>query len=120
MSTVVLTMPVPPAQLSPNARMHWAKKAGIVKREKEAANFRAASCPDLSPGMKVASYRLHFFFNDKRRRDRDNFTGRCKAALDGISQYIGQDDSEWEFNGVRFERSEEPRLEVWLEISNES
>ena len=73
---------------------------------------------ELSYGDKIESYTLHFFFADNRRRDKDNFTARMKPVLDGISDAIGHDDSEWEFNGVRFyvDKSN-PRVEVRVIIS---
>jgi hypothetical protein len=37
----------------------------------------------------------------------------CKAYLDGVADCTGQDDSEWDFDGVRFEIDREnPRLEI--------
>lgn len=61
----------------------------------------------------MASYKLVFFWPDKIRRDKRNAAERCKAFEDGISDYLGQDDSEWEFNGVEFGEvdKEDPRVE---------
>lgn len=68
-------------------------------------------------GVRIKSYKLTFFWPDKRRRDRDNASACCKAYLDGISDTTGQDDSEWEFNSVRFDIDRaNPRLEIEFEI----
>jgi len=66
--------------------------------------------------MRFKSYRLRFFWETKHRHDADNAVASCKSFLDGISDAIGQDDSEWEFNGVRFELDRDnPRLEIEFE-----
>jgi hypothetical protein len=56
---------------------------------------------------------LYFFYPDRRRRDDDNYVARMKSGLDGISDAIGQDDSEWHNDGVRTDIDREnPRVEV--------
>ncbi len=59
------------------------------------------------------AYRLDFYWPTKRRRDKDNAAAMCKAYLDGVADCTTQDDSEWDFNGVRFAIDKEnPRLEI--------
>ena len=81
-------------------------------------NARLVSqCSGLKAKTKIISYRLFFFWKDKRRHDRDNASASCKAYLDGVSDAIGQDDSEWEFDGVRFGIDRDnPRVEIHAEI----
>ena len=113
MKTKTITLPLPPMALSPNARSHWAVKHKAAKSYRQAALLMATTHCDLYRGVEFESYTLHFFFGDKRRRDKDNYTARMKSALDGISDAIGQDDSEWNFDGVRFEIDKSnPRVEV--------
>ncbi len=58
-------------------------------------------------------YRLDFYWGSARRRDKDNAAAMCKAYLDGIADCTGQDDSEWDFDGVRFAiDADNPRLEI--------
>ena len=107
MRTETITLPLPASELSPNARCHWAKKAPITKAHRNAGYLNAVCCGHIE------SYMLYFFWKDRRRHDKDNATACCKAYLDGISDAIEQDDSEWDFNGVRFAVDKEnPRLEV--------
>ena len=105
-----IILPIPVAKLSPNARVHWAQLAK-AKREHRATAFRIAS--NLYTNRKLKRDRLHFFWKDKRRRDRDNASAMCKAYLDGIADAFKQDDSEWLFDGVRFDLDKEnPRVEI--------
>jgi len=88
--------------------------AAAKKNAKNTAFYMAVQ--QVLPGMKFKSYRLHYFFKDKRNRDEDNFVAMAKATLDGIAKAVKQDDSEWSFKGVEFAiDKEKPRLEVVFE-----
>lgn len=115
---VKITLPLPSAKLSPNARLHWAAKAKAVKQHRLTAKLIcSATGVGFESPVRFASYHLHFFWPDNRRRDRDNATARCKAYLDGIADAIGQDDSEWSFDGVRTDVDKgRPRLEICFEV----
>lgn len=81
----------PPKELSPNGRVHWAKKAKAAKAYRAAAYF--LSQPGWNnPGANVA---ITFRPPDRRKRDLDNMLASIKAGLDGIAQAIGVDDSKW-------------------------
>ena len=105
-----ITLPIPDAKLSPNARVHWAQLAKVKSAHRLIARCIAS---DLANGEKLKRYRLHFFWPDRRRRDRDNASAMCKSYLDGVADAFRQDDSEWLFDGVRFEIDKNnPRVEV--------
>ena len=106
-----ITLPLPAIELSPNCKVHWRKKSKQVKIHRNRANWKAMET--LGPTDRIESYRLHFFFPDKRKRDADNYSSRCKSYLDGIADRLQQDDSEWIHNGVRREIDREnPRVEI--------
>ena len=111
---MTITLPLPDRTLSPNARVHWAKLAKAKKLARAMAKretFRQVGI------QKFASYRLLFFWKNKQRHDRDNASASCKAYLDGVADCCQQDDSEWGFDGVRFEIDRErPRLEIQFEV----
>ena len=112
MKTATIILPLPDRKLSPNARIHWRKAAPLIKAHRVTGNLMALKM--RMKGVRIKSYTLHFFWPDKRRRDRDNAVGNkgTKAFLDGIADTTGQNDSEWNFDGVRFELDREnPRLE---------
>ena len=111
MQTKTITLPLPAIELSPNWKGHWSKKSKQAKIHRSRANWKAAEV--LTKADKVESYRLHFFFPDKRKRDADNYSTRCKNYLDGIADRTQQDDSVFIHNGVRREIDREnPRVEI--------
>lgn len=87
----------PPKELSPNARVHWAKKGLATKKyrqeamifAKSAARYDYSSLPESGP----IKLRVTFFTPDNRRRDIDNMAASMKAAFDGIAEAWGVDDS---------------------------
>ena len=112
-----IILPLPDRNLSPNARIHWTQKSKLTKAHRARAKICALEAFGCGNVYLVKSYRLLFFWPDKRRRDRDNASAFCKAYMDGISDALGQDDSEFAFKGVRFELDREnPRLEIEFDV----
>ena len=112
----IVELHLPAKELSPNARVHWSKSSRAKKAYRHAAYILALDSGVR--GLKFESYRLEFTFKDNRRRDRDNATASMKSALDGIADAVKQDDSEWEFDGVRFTEpnKENPCVKVIFKI----
>ena len=110
MNTKTITLPLPSRNLSPNVVGHWSIKAAA----KKSARRNAAHETWMQFGIcRFKGYRLDFYWPTKRRRDKDNAAAMCKAYLDGVADCTGQDDSEWDFDGVRFAIDKEnPRLEI--------
>ena len=112
MKTKTITLPLPAKELSPNARVHWAVLSKAKKSYRK-EGYLCALTAGIDHNYEFESYSLHFFFADKRRRDKDNFSARMKSGLDGIADATPQDDSEWDFDGVRFAIDKDnPRVEV--------
>ena len=106
-----ITLPLPSRNLSPNARVHWSKLALFKGSARRLAALETWN--QYMIGAPFKGYRLDFYWPTKRRRDKDNAAAMCKAYLDGVADCTGQDDSEWEFYGVRFAIDKEnPRLEI--------
>jgi len=107
---MTITLPLPSRNLSPNARVHWAVKA---KHAKAARRLAALEAFDQLEDFALKGYRLDFYWPTKRRRDKDNAAAMVKNYLDGVADCTGQDDSEWDFDGVRFAiDADNPRLEI--------
>jgi len=83
-AALVVTLPLPPRVLSPNARPHWAAKARAVRQYRETACLCALVERPGRP-MQAARVTCRFFFRDRRRRDRDNLLASLKPAFDGIA-----------------------------------
>jgi len=105
-----ITLPLPSRNLSPNGRLNWRIVAGFKKQARRLAALEAF---DQLEDLALKGYRLDFYWPTKRRRDKDNAAAMCKAYLDGVADCTGQDDSEWDFDGVRFAIDRDnPRLEI--------
>ena len=93
---MILTLPWPPAGLSPNARNHWAKLAKLKKQYREACAWTAASqgAYPLPPDTKL-HLTLTFVPPTRRQYDLDNALARMKAGLDGLADTLRVDDSRW-------------------------
>ncbi len=93
-----ITLPYPPARLSPNKRLHWAARAQEVAKSRRSAlaltmeAMGAAWCP---PAERPLPIKITFHPPDKRRRDRDNMIAAWKASADGVADAIGVDDADW-------------------------
>jgi crossover junction endodeoxyribonuclease RusA len=88
-----IVLPWPPKELSPNARVHWAKKSRITKGYRVAcmALCRNAGLVEAPEGpLRLV---LEFIPPDRRRRDDDNLLSSTKALRDGIADALGIDDS---------------------------
>lgn len=81
-----------PEQISNGSHGHWSTRqkklehaAALVWVEARAAGLKAV------PGK--VHVHVHFVFPEKRRRDVDNLTARCKGVLDGLKRGFIDDDS---------------------------
>jgi Holliday junction resolvase RusA-like endonuclease len=83
-------LPWPSKDLSPNARLHWAKKAKAVRQARsEAERIARGHCAPLEGRI---LFGLVFFPPDRRRYDDDGLLARMKSARDGIADAFGIDD----------------------------
>lgn len=89
---MTLTFGWPPAVLSPNARVHWSKRA------KAAKSYRAACWAiAMEAGVRQREWHrpkvhLEFVPPDRRRRDWDNMLASCKNGLDGLADAMQTND----------------------------
>lgn len=87
MAKIRIEIPMlPPAEWSPNARVHWARryKAGKVYRK---AVFYEAVNARVKVNWKALEYArmgLEFIFPEERIRDEDNHRARFKPGLDAL------------------------------------
>jgi len=88
------TLPWPPKELSPNARLHWSKKSKAAKVYRNACYMLA-----IQGGAKTGvpwdgdiHCWIDFFPPDRRHRDDDNMIASFKAGRDGLAQALGVDD----------------------------
>lgn len=88
-----VTLPWPPKELSPNARLHWAKLAKAKKAYRQHCQLLALEAGIRGP---VPDDRLHveltFYPPDRRHRDQDNMLAAMKSGLDGLADALRIDD----------------------------
>lgn len=90
-----ITLPWPPAGLSPNARHHWATTARLKKQYRQACAWQAKAQGAQPIAADRLQVHLHFVPPNRRARDWDNLIASMKAGLDGLADVLKVDDSRW-------------------------
>lgn len=109
-----ITIPWFDKSCSPNARVHWRKKAAEVKAQKLEAFYIAAKIKKVDHNKNIP---VHITFKPKRMaHDLDNCLASIKAALDGIATQIGTDDKNFRPISIDFgERTKNGEIEIKLD-----
>ncbi len=96
---MVIVNQLPPAELSPNARVHWSGRQRAARVYFDAVYY---SCVDAINRVgqerrpySNASLKLTFVFPQDRKRDRDNLISMFKPGLDALVKVglLEDDDS---------------------------
>lgn len=88
----MISLPWPDKCLSPNARIHWAKKAKVTKASRTAAGWATIAAKTKVEGDGAIYLHVYFYPPDNRRRDGTNMLASMKAAFDGIADALGVND----------------------------
>lgn len=78
---IVLTLPLPPAGLHPNARLHWAAKARLTKKTRSETALIARQVAPEKPWKRCLIIPEFYM---PRQRDFDGLTAWLKAVIDGL------------------------------------
>lgn len=92
-----VTLPWPPKELSPNARIHYHAKARSAKSYREHAYWLTKAAGALAPAEGGIALRFDFHPPDKRKRDLDNMLASIKAGVDGIADALEVNDQRFGF-----------------------
>jgi Holliday junction resolvase RusA-like endonuclease len=115
---MLIVLPLPPRECSPNWRGHWTKRAAAVKCYREHAWAEALANIHMEPGMpwRAATVKCHFVFKRPGRRDKDNLLARMKAAFDGFADAgMVADDADFTYQPVSVAVDRDnPRVEVTI------
>lgn len=95
MKTAEFFLPWPDKRLSPNSRHHWAQVARAKKAAKRTAHYTVLEAGIGKIDATAVNVKLSFYPPSKRHYDADNLIASHKAALDGIAEAIGVDDSKF-------------------------
>jgi hypothetical protein len=118
MTSISITIPLPPRCLSPNGRVHWAKKAKATKEHRTSSFYDAREALNgrTPPGWLKASLRVVAYFPNRRMPDPTNFMASLKAAEDGIADagIIVNDRALWPERPVFRVDKMNPRVELTI------
>lgn len=114
----MISLPWPPAALSPNARVHHMAKARSARQYRHDAHMMALveGCRKLD--CERLTVEITFHPPDNRRRDTDNMLASIKSGLDGIADATGVDDSHWHYGLARGEPVKDGRVLVHVTTSD--
>lgn len=93
----------PPLEVGPNGRLHWAKKARVVKKLRERCRLVTLSVVNAYPefdGFVPGVYDIEWFYTYGVEPDADNILGRCKALLDGVADALKVNDRSWQVGNI--------------------
>lgn len=119
MTSITIVFPLPDRALSPNARVHWAKKAKLAKHLRTASHYLTTAAIAMygypsQPNWKQATYKARFYFQTARTRDADNAIASLKSALDGVADagLIINDSGLWPERPEFYTDKSNPRVEI--------
>jgi Holliday junction resolvase RusA-like endonuclease len=111
---------LPSADLSANARVHWAQRAKAFKQQKIATEFAIHAARIHPMKWKVANVQATVYVPDRRRRDADNYLGRLKPSYDALqSMGIVEDDSGLIHHPLQFvvdKERQRVQLKIWTTL----
>jgi crossover junction endodeoxyribonuclease RusA len=90
----MLTLPWPPKELSPNARVHRLAKAKFAKEYRYACWVLAKEAKLVAPEGQV-HLKITFFPPTRQPRDLDNCLASIKSGLDGVADALGINDRDF-------------------------
>jgi crossover junction endodeoxyribonuclease RusA len=120
MNQLTVTLPLPPKELSPNARCHWRVKA--LKTQGYRADARALAFVALqdaimaAPRWKAATMQVRWFTRTAHHCDPDNGLSCMKSAIDGLTDArIFSDDKGLTHLPIIFAKdAKNPRVELTI------
>lgn len=88
-----VTLPWPPKECNPNARVHWSKRAKAAKAYRHACwTLALAAGLRIPEGDGAIHVFLDFYPPNRRPRDDDNLTAAFKSGRDGLADALKVDD----------------------------
>lgn len=117
-TSIRITLTLPPADLSPNARVHWRRKARAVKAYRDQAYLEAIQAGGRNARWADAVSEVAFYWPDGRQRDYDNASATLKPAWDGMVDaglLVGDASKSLSHRPIKFGISgDHPRVEIRL------
>lgn len=84
MTTITITLPLPPKATHPNARPHWAAKAAAVKKQRWEAGIAALAALAGRPPPRWKAAKCQATFYVAKLGDADGRLASLKGAIDSL------------------------------------
>jgi len=88
----MIILPWPPKELSPNSRMHWAKRNTHKVIYRDTCYLTTLGYKATVEGDGPIPITIDFYPPDRRHRDADNMVSAFKAGQDGLANALGVND----------------------------
>jgi len=121
MTSLTITIPLPPKEVRNNWRGHWAKKAAAVKQYRFHAHMRALEAMGhREANWKKAKVHITAYFPTARHLDPTNLIDALKPAFDGLQDagVIENDKNLWPERPVIVTRDKNSRVELTVTEEN--
>lgn len=107
---MIVTYEFPLVTCSLNVKMHWAKKAKIVKQQREVVAWQLRT-----QRHKVTLPCVVILTRFGQRRDEDNSIGSLKAVRDEVAKFIGVDDDDPRLSFI-YKQAPAPKQGIRIEL----
>ena len=117
MTSLTITIPLPPKSVKANARSHWRKKAqGAHTYRKQAWAAAVVAVKRKPPRWLKAKMEVKAYFPTTNFPDPTNLMASLKAAEDGLQDagVIQNDRDLWPERPQMFKDAENPRIELTI------
>ena len=121
MTSLTISLPLPPKEIRNNARCHWAKKAGAVKQYRFQTHMKAlAAMGNEKLRWEKAAVQVTAYFPTARHLDPTNLIDALKPAFDGLqdAEVIVNDKNLWPLRPIIVTRDANPRVELTVSEEN--
>lgn len=109
---MIVTLNHPPQEVRPNARVHWARKAKLVKLCRSSAFWACKKAiQEQEFTLKPTAYGLVWYYFGQKP-DADNCLSSCKAYIDGCCDALKINDKYLECCFIRRLRDKEKRGKI--------
>lgn len=117
-TSVTIVVPLPPKELSPNSRCHWAVKNKVKKAYKDEVWLACLKADAPRKRALTATLQCRFYYGTKRRRDSDNALASIKYGVDSLVDYgiLADDDKITHLPIIMGYDKLRPRLEMTITI----
>lgn len=95
---IVLELPWPHKDLSPNARVHFMALSRAKKKYRTDCRYLALAAKATAQGPQTLAFTFHPPHN--RKYDRDNLIASMKAGIDGLADALKINDSDFHLGAI--------------------